>query len=169
MHVGQVTRDAGPEEREDQRDGAQAMGHVVHGDNVGGGTSQLEHAVPGTGPGAQEAGGFCQAPHAMMSAMTDDVLRYAAFTDRPSGGNPAGVVLDAAGMDDAPMLAVAAELGYSETAFLTGGEGPSRGPLLQPAVRGAVLRPRDRRHRRGARRAQRGGRGGLPDRGGPVP
>jgi PhzF family phenazine biosynthesis protein len=48
------------------------------------------------------------------------VLRYAAFTDRPSGGNPAGVVLDAAGMSDDEMLAIAAELGYSESAFLDG-------------------------------------------------
>ncbi|MFD5027197.1 PhzF family phenazine biosynthesis protein [Streptomyces sp. NPDC058373] len=47
------------------------------------------------------------------------VLRYAAFTHDPAGGNPAGVVLDAAGLDDATMLAVAARLGYSETAFLT--------------------------------------------------
>ncbi len=51
-----------------------------------------------------------------------DVLRYAAFTDDPAGGNPAGVVLDAAGLDDATMLAVAAEVGYSETAFLLPGE-----------------------------------------------
>ena len=58
--------------------------------------------------------------------MTDDVLRYAAFTDRPSGGNPAGVVLDAAGMSDEEMLAIAAELGYSETAFLVGGDGAER-------------------------------------------
>ncbi len=49
-----------------------------------------------------------------------DVLRYAAFTDRPEGGNPAGVVLDAAGMSDAEMMAIAAELGYSESAFLDG-------------------------------------------------
>ncbi|ATL27309.1 PhzF family phenazine biosynthesis protein [Streptomyces formicae] len=48
-----------------------------------------------------------------------DVLRYTAFTTDPAGGNPAGVVLDAAGLDDAAMLAIAAELGYSETAFLT--------------------------------------------------
>ncbi len=47
-----------------------------------------------------------------------DVLRYAAFTDTPEGGNPAGVVLDAAGLDDGCMLAIAARLGYSETAFL---------------------------------------------------
>lgn len=48
-----------------------------------------------------------------------DVLRYAAFTTTPDGGNPAGVVCDAAGLDDARMLAVAAEVGYSETAFVT--------------------------------------------------
>lgn len=48
-----------------------------------------------------------------------EVLRYAAFTTDPAGGNPAGVVLDAAGLDDTAMLAIAARLGYSETAFLT--------------------------------------------------
>ncbi|WP_432065951.1 PhzF family phenazine biosynthesis protein [Streptomyces sp. C10-9-1] len=48
-----------------------------------------------------------------------EVLRYTAFSADPAGGNPAGVVLDAAGLGDAEMLAVAAELGYSETAFLT--------------------------------------------------
>jgi len=47
-----------------------------------------------------------------------EVLRYTAFSHQPAGGNPAGVVLDAAGLDDATMLAVAAEVGYSETAFL---------------------------------------------------
>ena len=47
-----------------------------------------------------------------------DILRYTAFSSDPAGGNPAGVVLDARGMDDAAMLAVAAEVGYSETAFL---------------------------------------------------
>jgi PhzF family phenazine biosynthesis protein len=53
-----------------------------------------------------------------------EVLRYAAFTDDPAGGNPAGVVLDAAGLDDATMLAAAAEVGYSESAFLSpAGEG----------------------------------------------
>jgi PhzF family phenazine biosynthesis protein len=45
------------------------------------------------------------------------ILRYSAFTTDPAGGNPAGVVLDAAGLDDAAMLAIAAEVGYSETAF----------------------------------------------------
>jgi len=47
-----------------------------------------------------------------------DILRYTAFSSDPAGGNPAGVVLDARGVDDAAMLAAAAEVGYSETAFL---------------------------------------------------
>ena len=47
-----------------------------------------------------------------------EVLHYTAFSHDPAGGNPAGVVLDAAGLDDATMLAVAAEVGYSESAFL---------------------------------------------------
>ena len=46
-----------------------------------------------------------------------EILRYTAFTIDPAGGNPAGVVLDASGLDDARMLAIAKELGYSETAF----------------------------------------------------
>ena len=51
--------------------------------------------------------------------MSSVALHYAAFTTTPAGGNPAGVVLDAAGMDDAGMLALAARLGYSESAFLS--------------------------------------------------
>ena len=50
--------------------------------------------------------------------MTTDVLRYAAFTMDGDGGNPAGVVLDARGLDAEQMQAIAAEIGYSETAFL---------------------------------------------------
>ncbi|ROQ98284.1 PhzF family phenazine biosynthesis protein [Streptomyces sp. 2132.2] len=48
-----------------------------------------------------------------------EVLRYTAFSADPDGGNPAGVVLDASGLDEAGMLRIAAGLGYSETAFLT--------------------------------------------------
>jgi PhzF family phenazine biosynthesis protein len=46
------------------------------------------------------------------------VLRYAAFTTDPAGGNPAGVVLDARGLDAATMQGIAADVGFSETAFL---------------------------------------------------
>jgi PhzF family phenazine biosynthesis protein len=52
-----------------------------------------------------------------------EVLRYAAFSDDPAGGNPAGVVLDARGLSEEQMRAIAADVGYSETAFITGGEG----------------------------------------------
>ncbi|MFF9566183.1 PhzF family phenazine biosynthesis protein [Streptomyces sp. NPDC014685] len=56
----------------------------------------------------------------MTQNSATEVLRYTAFSADPRGGNPAGVVLDASGLDEAAMLAVAAELGYSESAFLTG-------------------------------------------------
>ncbi len=49
-----------------------------------------------------------------------DVRRYAAFSDDPAGGNPAGVVLDASHLTAERMQQVAAEVGYSETAFVTG-------------------------------------------------
>lgn len=46
-------------------------------------------------------------------------MRYVAFSKNPAGGNPAGVVLDATGLDDEVMLRIAADVGFSETAFLT--------------------------------------------------
>jgi len=50
--------------------------------------------------------------------MPSEILRYAAFSDDPEGGNPAGVVLDADELDDTTMLQIAAQVGFSETAFL---------------------------------------------------
>ncbi len=55
--------------------------------------------------------------------MADDridgtLLRLSAFTTDPAGGNPAGVWIGPVLPDDARMLAIAAEVGYSETAFL---------------------------------------------------
>jgi PhzF family phenazine biosynthesis protein len=47
-----------------------------------------------------------------------EILRYAAFSRDPAAGNPAGVVPDASGMDDDEMLRIAAEVGFSETAFI---------------------------------------------------
>lgn len=47
------------------------------------------------------------------------VLRYSAFDVDGTGGNPAGVVLDARGLSDPEMQAIAANVGFSETAFLT--------------------------------------------------
>jgi PhzF family phenazine biosynthesis protein len=54
------------------------------------------------------------------------VLRYAAFTTEGVGGNPAGVVLDASGLDAGRRLAIAAEVGYSETAFVESGAEPGQ-------------------------------------------
>lgn len=54
--------------------------------------------------------------------LSTDVLRYTAFATEPTGGNPAGVVLDATDLDEPSMLAIAARLGYSESAFATPGE-----------------------------------------------
>ncbi|MFC9973032.1 PhzF family phenazine biosynthesis protein [Spirillospora sp. NPDC127200] len=51
--------------------------------------------------------------------MATEILHYTAFSTDPEGGNPAGVVLDASGLSAADMLSIAAELGYSESAFLT--------------------------------------------------
>jgi PhzF family phenazine biosynthesis protein len=55
--------------------------------------------------------------------VSEDILRYAAFSDRPESGNPAGVVLDASDISDERMLAIAAEVGYSETAFVIARDG----------------------------------------------
>ena len=55
--------------------------------------------------------------------MTKDevrVERYSAFSDDPDGGNPAGVVLDAAQVSASRMQGIAADIAYSETAFVTG-------------------------------------------------
>jgi len=46
-----------------------------------------------------------------------DVLRIAAFSDGDSGGNPAGVLIASELPDASDMQRIAAEVGYSETAF----------------------------------------------------
>ena len=46
-----------------------------------------------------------------------DVLRIAAFSDNGAGGNPAGVMLTDSLPDSDTMQRIAAEVGYSETAF----------------------------------------------------
>ncbi|MEM8998467.1 MAG: PhzF family phenazine biosynthesis isomerase, partial [Acidobacteriota bacterium] len=46
------------------------------------------------------------------------VVRYSAFTAEGKGGNPAGVVFEAAGATESEMLRVAANVGDSETAFV---------------------------------------------------
>ena len=54
---------------------------------------------------------------------TRRALLVDAFAAEPLAGNAAGVVPDAAGLSEGQMRAVAAELGASETAFLTPGDG----------------------------------------------
>ena len=48
------------------------------------------------------------------------VERFAAFSDDPAGGNPAGVVLEAASLSASQMQLIAQQVGYSETAFIRG-------------------------------------------------
>ncbi len=57
--------------------------------------------------------------------MSGTLYRLAAFTDDPRGGNPAGVWLGEALPEPAEMQRIAAEVGYSETAFIAG-EGERR-------------------------------------------
>lgn len=47
------------------------------------------------------------------------ILQVDAFTDRPFAGNPAGVVLDAAGLSEVQMERIAAEMNLAETAFVS--------------------------------------------------
>jgi len=49
---------------------------------------------------------------------TREAFLVDAFTEEPTCGNPAGVVPDAAGLDESQRQAIADELGASETAFL---------------------------------------------------
>lgn len=68
---------------------------------------------------------------AMTSTNRDElssaVLRYTAFDVAGRGGNPAGVVLDATGLTDERMRRIAAEVGFSETAFLLPDGGEAEG------------------------------------------
>jgi PhzF family phenazine biosynthesis protein len=61
---------------------------------------------------------YCLSMKKLRRAVSMEILRYAAFSADPAGGNPAGVVLDATGVDDSTMLATAADVGFSETAFV---------------------------------------------------
>ena len=67
----------------------------------------------------------------MSSPRESSALRYAAFTSTPDGGNPAGIVLAAQRLSDAAMLAIAAEIGFSETAFVVGGDPAERALTLR--------------------------------------
>lgn len=53
-----------------------------------------------------------------MSFPHPTIRRLAAFSTTSTGGNPAGVVTDARGLDREQMQRIATEVGFSETAFL---------------------------------------------------
>ncbi|WP_396668609.1 PhzF family phenazine biosynthesis protein [Microbacterium sp. R86528] len=63
-----------------------------------------------------------------------EVLKYAAFSALPDGGNPAGVVLSAGELDEPAMQGIAAEVDFAETAFVTGvrGDGALRIRYFSP-------------------------------------
>jgi PhzF family phenazine biosynthesis protein len=61
-----------------------------------------------------------------------NILKIAAFSHNNEGGNPAGVVLGDEMPADEVMLQVAADVGYSETAFLTPVEGGWRVRYFSP-------------------------------------
>jgi len=54
----------------------------------------------------------------MTGVAAPELLRLAAFTTDPAGGNPAGVWLGSVHPDTVAMLEIASNIGYSETAFL---------------------------------------------------
>ena len=58
--------------------------------------------------------------------ITGSLHRLAAFTARPDGGNPAGVWVGEALPDPDAMQRIAAEVGFSETAFVAPASGPAR-------------------------------------------
>jgi PhzF family phenazine biosynthesis protein len=61
-----------------------------------------------------------------------DVLRIAAFSDGAVGGNPAGVVIADVLPDETEMQRIAAEVGYSETAFAAPQDGAWRVRYFAP-------------------------------------
>ncbi len=56
----------------------------------------------------------------------EKLFRYSAFTTDPAGGNPAGIWIGESFPDDEKMQAIAKEVGYSETAFITPSSGSQR-------------------------------------------
>lgn len=58
--------------------------------------------------------------------MNDQLFRLTAFTTDPNGGNPAGVWIGETLPDAATMQHIAAEVGYSETAFIAPSQGHNR-------------------------------------------
>src|SRR6187401_1147198 len=69
-------------------------------------------------PASLRAGRSRRPGHRHTDPMTGTLLRLAAFTTDPSGGNPAGVWIGELLPADGEMQRIAAEVGYSETAFI---------------------------------------------------
>src|SRR3546814_6426766 len=61
-----------------------------------------------------------------------DVLRIAAFADGAAGGNPAGVAIGGTLPEPEEMRRIAAEVGFSETAFAAGQGGGWRVRYFSP-------------------------------------
>lgn len=80
-----------------------------------------------------------------------------AVTTRRYEGNPAGVVANAAGLEDAQMQLIAREINNSETAFILPAEGPDHD------VRVRFFTPTTRQTRYRARQTAGSGRGGWMD------
>lgn len=68
--------------------------------------------------------------------MTARLLRYAAFSRDPAGGNPAGVWIGEALPPAGEMQRIAAQVGYSETAFVTAPDDAGRRQIryFSPAI-----------------------------------
>lgn len=61
-----------------------------------------------------------------MTDNSESLHRYAAFTTLPTGGNPAGIWIGDLLPDPATMQRIAAEVGFSETAFIAPATGAER-------------------------------------------
>jgi trans-2,3-dihydro-3-hydroxyanthranilate isomerase len=63
--------------------------------------------------------------------MSRNYCIYDVFTDEVLGGNPLAIVLDAEGLSDEAMQAVAAEFNLSETVFVLPAEGPAHSAAIR--------------------------------------
>ena len=83
----------------------------------------------------------------------ENVYRLSAFSQDPAGGNPAGVWLGDSLPDETTMQKIAAQVGYSETAFIAPSSGHHRQiRYFSPVGGSALLRSCHHRQRCGAGR-----------------
>ncbi len=83
----------------------------------------------GCHPAARRCSVWLHGMELVVHAMRKEYFVIDAFTSEPFAGNPAGVVLDARGLDDGQMQAIAAEFNLSGTTFIL--------PPSEPAGTGA--------------------------------